>query len=223
MMRFLKKYGYILVVVAYGIFYMAAFLLLERRIVNYRLIHAALDDYIPFCKYFIVPYILWFGFVAGTVVYFAFFVEDRREYYRLITMLGVGMTVFLAVSFLYPNGHGLRPVLVGDDIFTRMVRALYRADTPTNILPSIHVFHSISCCIALLQNEACRRHVHAARAVCLLSVLIVLSTMFLKQHSVVDVGTAIALNLFCSFMVYKRSFLEQYGMLGREKTEYAAQ
>lgn len=51
------------------------------------------------------------------------------------------MTVFLLVSFLYPNGHELRPALELENVFQKAVWLLYQADTPTNILPSVHVFN----------------------------------------------------------------------------------
>ena len=41
---------------------------LERTVTtHFHVIHTALDDRIPFCEYFIVPYLLWFGYVAWAV------------------------------------------------------------------------------------------------------------------------------------------------------------
>lgn len=55
------------------------------------------------------------------------------------------MTIFLIVSYAYPNAQHLRPVeFPRDNIFTDVVRWLYKTDTPTNILPSIHVFNSLA-------------------------------------------------------------------------------
>ena len=46
---------------------------LERTVTtHFHVIHTALDDLIPFCEYFIVPYLLWFGYVAWAVGYFYF-------------------------------------------------------------------------------------------------------------------------------------------------------
>ena len=109
------------------------------------LIHTVLDDRIPFCEYFIVPYVLWFFYVAAAVAYFAFFQKSVKEYWQFMISLGIGMTLFLLVSWFWPNGHDLRPKLPeGGSVFVEMVRMLYRIDTPTNILPSIHVFNSLA-------------------------------------------------------------------------------
>ena len=34
--------------------------------------HTALDDLIPFNEYFIVPYLMWFLYVAATIAFFFF-------------------------------------------------------------------------------------------------------------------------------------------------------
>lgn len=47
--------------------------------------------------------------------------------------LGVGMTLFLIISFVYPNGQNLRPELTGEGPFIQAVQLLYQTDTPTNI------------------------------------------------------------------------------------------
>ena len=70
-MRFLKKYNHTWVIPVYGILYLMAFQYVERRSVRPHIIHLKLDDYIPFCEYFVIPYFLWFAFIAATVFYFA--------------------------------------------------------------------------------------------------------------------------------------------------------
>ena len=76
---------------------------LERTVKHYKLIHVALDDHIPFCEVFIVPYLLWFLYVAVTVMYFFF--KDKDDYFKCCTFLFTGMTVFLLVSTLWPSIH----------------------------------------------------------------------------------------------------------------------
>lgn len=132
--------------------------------------------------------------MAATVIYFSCFEKNTREYWQFMASLGVGMTLFLLVSWLYPNGHDLRPALTADgNIFTEMVRILYQIDTPTNILPSIHVFNSLAAAAAIGGCESLRKHRILCLASWFLALTIVLSTMFLKQHSVFDVLCGIAL------------------------------
>ena len=104
---FFQKYKHAWVLL-YVFIYFPWFTYLEKHVTsNFNVIHTALDDKIPFIEFFIVPYMLWFGYVAYAVLYFFF--KNKEDYYRLCTFLFVGMTVFLVVSSLYPNGHYLRP------------------------------------------------------------------------------------------------------------------
>ncbi len=49
-MQSIGKYKHGLIIVLYGIFYMMGFCYLEENIQhNYHIVHAFIDDYIPFC------------------------------------------------------------------------------------------------------------------------------------------------------------------------------
>ena len=48
---------------------MVSFMLVERSDVKIHIIHSLADDRIPFCEYFIIPYVLWYFFLIGTVIY----------------------------------------------------------------------------------------------------------------------------------------------------------
>lgn len=181
-------------VLLYMFIYMPWFLWLERRVgVKHFIIHSPIDDYIPFVEYFIVPYLLWFIFIIGTAAYFFF--KDTAGFYRYAAFLCAGMTLFLIICTVFPNALNLRPhTFVRDNIFSQMVQMLYAVDTPTNVLPSIHVFNSVGAVIAISRSQALRAsHRKIQYASYALAILIILSTVFLKQHSVTDVMAAFAL------------------------------
>lgn len=185
-LELLKKYKHAWVF-SYILLYMPWFLYLEEHVTtNYYVIHSRIDEYIPFVEYFIVPYLLWFLFIA--VVFLYFFFTDVEGFYKLAKLSFIGMTIFLIISTLMPNGLMLRPqYFTRDNIFVDMVRALYRADTPTNVFPSLHVFNSVAACIAIYDSEALQKHKKVCIGAYILAALIILATVFLKQHSVIDV------------------------------------
>lgn len=201
-----NKHGLLLL---YFLIYLPWFGYLEKTVTtHFHVIHVALDDYIPFCEYFIIPYFLWFVYVAWGFVYFYF--KDKEEYFRLCTTLFTGMTIFLIVSTIYPNGHYLRPTeFARDNIFVDLVKWLYATDTATNLFPSIHVYNSIMVNIAVWNSKAFRgkslrqRFVRCGSA--LLSGSIVLSTVFLKQHSFFDLATGVLMAAFLYMLVYVNS------------------
>ena len=158
---------------------------------HYYVVQTEFDKYIPFIEYFIVPYLLWFFFIVAAFLYFFF--TDVPGFYRLAAFMFSGMTIFLLVSTVFPNGQDLRPVVFErDNIFVDMVRMLYRTDTCTNVFPSLHVFNSLSVCVAVFESRELKKHRTVSFGVYTLAGLIILATMFLKQHSVLDtVGACI--------------------------------
>lgn len=187
--NFIKKYKHAWVF-GYILIYMPWFLYLEKHVTSdYHVIHSVIDDKIPFIEYFIVPYLLWFVFIAATFLYFFF--TDVDGFYRLAKLMFTGMTIFLIISTLVPNGLNLRPVyFTRDNIFIDMVKMLYQTDTPTNVLPSLHVFNSLGACIAIYNSKSLQKHKLISWSAYILAALIILATMFLKQHSIIDVMAA---------------------------------
>ena len=193
-----KKYKHAWVLL-YIFIYMPWFMYLEKHVTtHYHVIQVELDEQIPFIEYFIVPYLLWFFFIAAAFLYFFF--TDVPGFYKMAKLMFTGMTIFLIISTLFPNGQDLRPVVFErDNIFVDMVRMLYRADTCTNVFPSLHVFNSLSVCIAIHESGSLRRHKAVCMASYMLGALIILATMFLKQHSVLDVLAA----FFMAYVLYQ--------------------
>lgn len=187
--------------------YYLVFFLLEQREGKLNIIEVALDRRIPFCEYFIIPYLLWFPFIAGCVLWFCLMKGKEEEYDKLIKSLITGMLVFVLCSLLYPNGQLLRPKLAGENIFELLVLRLYEIDTNTNIFPSLHVFNSIVCCIAVCRNVTEKKYRLLRSLTVLLTVSIILSTMLLKQHSILDVLGAILLNMLCYSCFYEQGYL----------------
>ena len=172
---------------------MAAFNTLENRKGPYHMIHFGIDGYIPFCEFFVIPYFLWFAYVAIAVLYFG--MKEQAEGNRMIAFLILGMTVFIIVSAIFPNGINLRPkVFARDNFCVDLVKFLYSIDTSTNVLPSIHVYNSIAVMIAVVRSKRLNRHLVIKGAMLLLGFSIICSTVFIKQHSMLDVCTACILS-----------------------------
>ena len=190
----------------YFVIYLAWFAFLEKHVTtHFHVIHMNIDDYIPFCEVFIVPYLLWFAYIAVVIVYMGF--KDKKEYFNMCTFLFTGMTLFLIVSTVFPNGHFLRPIsFERDNIFTQLCAKLYETDTATNLFPSIHVYNSIGVHLAIAHSEKTKNNKPVRLASGILMVSIILATVFLKQHSVFDVITAFVTSFVVYLMVYIRSW-----------------
>ena len=190
---FIQKYRSLFIMGIYAVFYLIAFAYLEQRGGAVHEIRFGLDAYIPFCEIFIIPYLMWFGYVAFTVCFLC--IKDREESEKLVGFLMMGMTIFIVISAIYPNGHHLRPtVFPRDNVFTRMIAALYATDTPTNVLPSIHVYNSIAIMIAVWRSKCFKGHKVISGFMQTLGASIICSTVLIKQHSMIDVILAFILS-----------------------------
>lgn len=198
------------VIVTYSlflVFYLVLFAILEQREAPIRLVMSRIDQLIPFCEYFIVPYLFWFIYLILTAIYFVVFCKDDKEVKKISYSFITGMSIFLCVSLFFPNGHMLRPSLYGDGIFISCVKFLYSIDTATNVFPSMHVFCSVAAAIALLRQNELTKKRGFKLAIEITTILIVLSTCFLKQHSVIDVFGALLLNGICYCVFYKTDII----------------
>lgn len=206
MIQLFKKYKHSIAIL-YLPFYMVWFLWLEGRDnVAYHSISCPVDDWIPFNEYFILPYLLWFGYVAVVLIFLFFQTEHLEDFTRCIAVLILGMTTSLIIYTVWPNSQPLRPdPLPRDNILTRIVAGLYQGDTSTNVCPSLHVYNSLAIHTALVKSYYFKKKRGIQAASLLLCIFICLSTMFLKQHSFIDVVCAFLLFGVYYTLVYHTS------------------
>ncbi len=193
-------------VILYAGFYLSGFFYLENRAADsYHIIECGIDSAIPYCSIFILPYLMWFPYQFALLGYFLMDGLDHKEFYRFMIYICGGMTCFLLVSYLYPNASELRPALPsGGSVFDRMVRELYLIDTPTNVIPSIHVYNSVVFHVILCRKLG-RGSGLGWKWLSFISItLIILSTVMIKQHSVIDLALGCVMAWMGYLLVYKR-------------------
>lgn len=193
----------IYLVLMYACIYFLLFRALEGRITGQEyLIHSVIDDRIPFVKYFIIPYLFWFPYVAVTFIFIA--LQEAEEYIRMIIMLFSGTTLFLVISLIFPNCLDLRPALDPADtsLLISLTRHVYTSDTATNVFPSMHVFVTICMFVATIRSKAAEKYLWIKIASGLILVAICASTVFTKQHSVLDVAGGV----IYAFLLYLAAY-----------------
>lgn len=195
-----------------AIIYIIWFSLLEKAIPdngNYVIMHCFIDDIIPFCEYFIIPYFMWFPLMGAVFIFFLFTSDEECKYASKL-IIG-GMLASMAICTIIPNGQDLRPDIseIPDSFFGSMAASLYSTDTATNVCPSVHVYNSAAACIALFNCGKLRnkKYIYIKIFAVFCAVMISLSTMFLKQHSAIDVICALILAVVMYLLVYKASFI----------------
>ena len=175
-------------------------------------LYSPLDDLIPFCEYFIVPYFLWFPYFLGALGYFLF--KDRNLFIKLCLVMFGGMTISLIIYTFFPNAIDLRAEIVRDNIFCKFAGLLRSVDTPTNVCPSIHCSSTLAVHWAVTKYQNFKFPKLTKFISSILTISICLSTVFLKQHSVIDVfyGLLLTVVLIIFLNIYQRStrFMPQF-------------
>lgn len=202
MKEFCRKYSHAWVL-SYFIIYMIWFFALENReVTDVFIVASPIDNWIPFCEWFVIPYFLWFPYMFIGIGYIL--IKDRREFYQLGAMLAIGLTICLTIYTIWPNGQPLRPESFSrDNLLTRIIGWLYQFDTPTNVCPSIHVYNTLVIHIAVWKSSHLKTNHLVRFGSLILAILICASTVFLKQHSIIDGICAILLTFVMYLIIYQ--------------------
>ena len=116
---------------AFMLIYFTWFTLLEKYAQPVIFIRSRLDYKIPFVKYFVIPYLLWFVYIFGGCVYFL--IRSRVDYHNVTRYLFTGMIAAQVIYTILPNGLHLRPVVTGSDVFSRIVSQRFPFSSRTSI------------------------------------------------------------------------------------------
>lgn len=185
--------------------YGLAFLAVERIFVrdSYFPIHCALDDYIPLMEYFLIPYLFWFVFLVGIHLYTLLY--DVPAFVKMEKFIIISYSIAVLVYLLFPNCQQLRPAeFARDNLFTRFLAHFYQFDTNTNVCPSIHVIGSVAVVLGAW-NARGLSTVGWRWAFGITGFLISISTVFLRQHSVLDLLAAIPVCLIAYYFAYVKT------------------
>ena len=197
------QYRHLLLLLFWPVYYLRYFLVeaINPASAGGYVMYCPLDDLIPVCEYFLIPYALWMVFMVGMHVFTAIYdVDTFRKYSKfLIIAFSISTTIFL----IFPTCQNLRPeTFERDNLFTRILGFVYAADTNTNVCPSEHVIGAMAV-LAAAMNWKFRTPGRTALMAGAM-VIVSLSTVFLKQHSVLDIFAALPICLVVYYLTFGR-------------------
>lgn len=206
LLTYIKNHKYVLLVLYWPLNCLWYEIL--RRWVSGRevwLVESTLDQYIPFCEWFVIPYVLWFVYIITVHVHAA---KCEKKTFLRTAVMGIGsMLLPMIFCMLVPNGIplSLRPdfeTLGRSNVATKLVEFIYANDSPPrNCMPSMHVSASMALYFSLLRNESLKGKTGIKIGAGILSVAITLSTVFIKQHSVLDLFAGLGVAVFLLIVV----------------------
>ncbi len=172
--------------------------------------HSNLDNYIPFVKGMVIPYLLWYIYIVIPLIYLGFHSKD--DFYKLSFFMFTGMTICFLIYLIFPNGQNLRPVINSQDLLSKIIKSIYIKDTPTNSAPSMHVLNSIAVHMAIIKCDKFKNN----KWLCIISncimISIIASTVMIKQHSILDVMYGIILSIVLYWLIYEVNVLKLFSL-----------
>ena len=185
--------------------YFALYFLTENLIPAEKchVMHCFLDDLIPFNEYFLIFYTGWYLLVAGSLLYYFFY--DVGRFRELDLYIFITQMVAMACYIFFPSRQDLRPeVFPRENFFTWVMGLIYTFDTNTGVCPSLHVAYSLAIVSVMLKDTYLKKTTKVL--VTVFSILVCLSTAFVKQHSVLDILAALPVVLLGEIMIYGKSY-----------------
>ena len=196
------EYSHLKLLLAWAGYFLAYFLT-ERLIPaeSCTPIWCPLDDRIPFCEWFVIPYVGWYLLIIGSLLYFGLYNPDNFR--KLMKYIITTQVVAVVIYAVFPNRQDLRPeVFPRENILTAIMGAIYSFDTNTGVCPSLHVAYSLGIASTWLREDSAARWVKIL--IVIFAILVWISTAFVKQHSVLDGIAAIPVCMLAEYLVFFR-------------------
>jgi len=204
-----NKYKHLLLIIYWPIFGIVFRLLEMWENRNFTPIEwPAVDGAIPFCELFLIPYMFWFVYLVGIHIYTLF--TDIEGFKKVMWFIILTYSFCAFIYLVFPNCQELRPMeFERDNFLTRFMADFYEFDTNTNVFPSMHVTGALAVHFALWHDK--RFGKPAWKIIfTIITASICASTVFLKQHSILDVFPALAISFISYYLIYKVKFFDRF-------------
>ena len=193
----MKKYSNFIILIIFTLGTQALMYYSIKNVVSdYHIINSMVE--VPLIKEFVYFYDIWYPFIILNA--FLIFKNNTKAFYFLIaTML---LTAFLAqVTFIVFPSMIIRPDIEVNSITSYLLDLTYKSDTPAvNCLPSMHCIYCFIVSYYLLVHTKINNKYKILLTA--ISFLIVLSTVFIKQHIIEDVLLSITYTTISTIIVY---------------------
>lgn len=173
---------------------------IQGEITQSVVLKTTIDNIIPFVPFFVLFYALFIPFILFVLI-ISF--KNKNDLFRISFALFIGATIASIFQFLLPT-EMIRPVVANTNFLNGLVNYIYSSDLPFNLFPSSHVVYTT---IALFGLYATKRKFFWISLIP--AVLIIASTVFIKQHFFLDIVFGVFLGLVIYFLVFYEGIIKQ--------------
>lgn len=199
--------GFVYFALQYGMYRLGAWLSVVIGTVSYAFECkiVPIDDLIPLIPVFSVIYLYsYFFWICGPI---AASLTKKRNFVNYITGLSLAYVIgFLFFVFLptYMDRvkEGLMAFDSGSGLFKKLLSVIYAADGSEkafNLFPSYHCLISLYCYLGVRKQPEISRGFRIYSLV--MTILICLSTVFTKQHYIIDTVGGLGIAILCDLLI----------------------
>lgn len=194
-----KNYKLFLTIASLVIYQSLLYLISKLTPIKTTILTSTIDSRIPFIPFFIYFYILWY--IMLFIVPYLLYKSDKEIFKKYFVSTFISITIAGLIYILFPTSI-VRASINGSGITNFIVKFIYLIDTPVmNCFPSMHCIISF---LFIFSVIGCRNLSNKYKwVISILSCLIVISTLLVKQHVVVDVISGFIISSFVYFIVCK--------------------
>lgn len=178
-----KRISWILILPIISIIYVY----LNNNTLHANSVELELDRMIPFVSIFVIPYLYWYIYVFAGLVFFA--MKNKEAYKKLMLTIVISMLCCYSIYYFFPTTV-VRPKIVNINFMNQLVKFVYSMDKPYNCFPSIHILNLFLVSLFFYRYN---KNKFFKIFISLNFIMISLSILFVKQHYVLDILSAILL------------------------------
>lgn len=172
-------------------------------------IESSLDLKIPFVPQFLIIYLGCYLF--WIVNYILISRQDKQSMYQFFTADFLSRCICFLIFLIIPTTN-TRPTIIADNIWNQLALWVYSIDSAENLFPSIHCLVSWFCYLGIRGRKEIPSWYQRMSMV--IAFLVFASTIFTKQHVLVDVVGGILLAEICFFVARKTTWYQKYEKIG---------
>ncbi len=163
---------------------------------NIYILGSVIDNIIPLVPFFSILYLLYFPWLFINI----FLAWYRKNNFKPLAYSLIIINVIAYLIYLTLQTHVTREVIISQDFFSQILRFIYNHDHPYNCFPSLHSALSASLASYYLITNSKNKYINVV-----IAILIIISTLFVKQHYVADVIFGSFLGIFITWLIFLKS------------------